>query len=125
MQGFTDGHGDENGINVLDGSHVEKDILQFHTVDELHGDVGLVFLLPEIIDRDDVGMLQSCRGLCLESKPLQGVGLRPEPRQIKLLQSHDTVEGLLHGLVDSGHTAPADLLLDCVVSQFLAHARSR
>src|SRR2546422_103144 len=45
------------------------DVLQGHAIQEFHGDERLVLVLPNFVDRADVGMIQrrSCAGLATEA----------------------------------------------------------
>ena len=83
-------------------------------LDELHGVMMHAAVAADGVDRDDVVVAQQCRGLGLDLKSLEllGVGHSGEGQY---LQRHAAVEGQLHGLVDDAHAAAADLAEQLVV----------
>ncbi len=85
-------------------------------LDALHGVEGDVAFLPDLEDRDDVGVVQPRGGLGLAAEPLQrlAVGRHVGGQDF---QGHPTAEGDLLGLVDHAHAAAAELAHDPVIAE--------
>ena len=49
---------------------VGQDVLEVVALDQPHIDIQPSLDLAEVVDRDDVGVIQACRGECLVPKPL-------------------------------------------------------
>ena len=64
---------------------VGDQILEVCALEQLHGDVDLPVLLPEIIDGDDVGVIESGRGLSLPMEPLPSSASAPRLAEMVLM----------------------------------------
>src|SRR3984893_15157287 len=89
-------------------------MLQRHAVQKLHDQERMAVLLPDLIDRADVGMVQCRRSLSLSLKAGQclrvlGYFIRQK------LQGDKSVQGYVLGLVHDTHPTAAQLLDDAVV----------
>ena len=81
----------------------------------LHGDVGPVFALADLVDDADVRVGQGRGRLGLDEEPLLELGRVHEVRRQEL-QGDASLELEVLGLVDDPHTAVADLLDDPVLA---------
>ena len=88
-------------------------VLQRLPLDVLHGDVGPVLALADLVDDADVRVVQRRGRLGLDEEALLELGLVHEVRGEEL-QGHGSLELEVLGLVDDTHTAVADLLDDPV-----------
>src|SRR6266700_7528257 len=89
-------------------------VLQCHAVQKLHGNESLAILLPGVIDRANIRMIQRGCGLRLPLETSQGLSVSGNLLRQKL-ESDETMEPGVLGLVDHTHTAAAQLLQDAIV----------
>ena len=94
-------------------------VLQRHTVEKLHGDEGLPVLLADVMNSPDVGMIQRRRSLRFPLKAGQRMWVLCEVGRQEL-ESDETVQADVLGLVDDTHAATAELLDDAIVRDGLA-----
>src|ERR1700730_10982233 len=94
-------------------------MLQRHAVQKLHDEERMALLLPDLIDRADIGMVESRSSLSFSLEAGQGLGVTGEVIGQKL-QGDKSVQGHVLGLVDHTHPAAAELLNDTVVRDGLA-----
>ena len=109
--------GDVNGDgekNLRFERSPRKAVLQGQPLQKLHDDERLTILLPDFIDRADIGMVESRRRLRLALEAGQGLGVFYDVIGQKL-QGDKSVQGYVLGLVNNPHTAAAELLDDAVV----------
>src|SRR6266550_4488022 len=92
---------------------------------QLHSDEGSLLTFVDFINRADVGMVESGCRTGLATKTFQG--LRIVSYVIRQeLQSHESAEARVLGLIDNTNTAAAELLNDAVVRDDLAdHSEMR
>ena len=122
------GHARADGKHLLErqqivGLDVGREVL---ALQELHRDVGEIVLFAGVVDRDDVGMSETPRGLGFAEKPLfdvlQLVGLELLRQRHRLDRHHAADLGIL-AEVDDAHRALAQLLLHLVAAEhWLFHA---
>ena len=86
--------------------------LPFH---ELHGDIGVVAALPDLVDDTYVRMGQGRGRLGLDQEPLPELGQAHQVGR-KELQGHEPFEFDVLGPIDDAHPALADLLDDPVLA---------
>ena len=89
-------------------------VFQGHPFEKLHRDEGMAILFANIVDRADVGMIESRGGLGLTSKSRQrlcisGHFVRQE------LERDETVQSRVFGFVDHAHAAAAQFFENPVV----------
>jgi hypothetical protein len=84
----------------------EEEILEGHAFEEFHGDETASFVLANLVDGADVGMIESRGGTRLPAKALQGQGI---PGQLigKELQGDKAAQFLVLRLVDDSHATAA------------------
>ena len=75
--------------------------------------------LPDLVDRADIGMVESGGGVRLALETGQSLGVLGDVIG-KKLQGDKAVQGYVLGLVDHTHPAAAQLLDDAVVRDGLA-----
>ena len=97
-------------------------VFQCHAVEELHSDKRLMVLLPDFIDRADIGMIQGGSRLRLALKPSQRLGVVRNSIREKL-QGDKSVQGYVLGLVDYTHAAAAEFFDNAVVRDGLTDHR--
>src|SRR5437867_5238134 len=97
-------------------------MFQRHAVQKLHRDESLASLLPNVIDRADIRMIQCGCGLRLALETGQGLSVSGNLLRQEL-QGHETMEPDIFGLVNDTHAATAQLLQDAVVRNGLAEHR--
>ena len=91
---------------------------------ELHGDEGLALVPSDLVDRADIGVVQSRGRPGLALKPLQCLMVLGEPFRQEL-EGDKAVELDVLGLVDHTHSAAAEFFQDAIVGNRLAsHARN-
>src|SRR5208283_5029202 len=89
-------------------------VLQGLTIEKLHRDKCLRILLTDVVDGADVGMIEGGGGLCLPTEAAERLRIaRHFVRQE--LQSDETVQTSVLGLVNYAHTTTTELLDDLVV----------
>ena len=106
--------GDLQGLLRLQRSAPEL-VLERLAVHELHGDIGPVLVLADLVDGADVRVVQGRGGLGLDEETLFEVGRVHEVRRQEL-QGHRPLELEVLGLVDDPHAAVAELLDDLVLA---------
>jgi len=84
----------------------------------------MAILLPDLMNRADIGMTKRRSGLRLTLEPGQGLGVSDDVIGQKF-EGHKAVEGYVLGLVDDAHPTPAELLENAVVRDGLADHRER
>ena len=89
-------------------------MLQGHAIQELHGDEGLAFVLANVMDGADVGMVQRRRGLCFALETRQGLRIVGEFLGQEF-QGHEAVQARVFGLVHHTHAAAAELFDDPIM----------
>ena len=91
----------------------------------LDRDEGSLLNFVDFINRADVGMIESGCRTSLATETFQGLGILSYFFRQKL-QSHESAEARVLGLIDNTHTAAAELLNDAVVRDDLAdHSEMR
>src|SRR5215470_17322448 len=99
-------------------------LLQRHTVQKFHHNEWLTLLLPDFVDGANVGMVQRRSCLCLTLEPSQRLWVfRYFIRQE--LQSNETMEGGVLGLIHHTHSPAAEFLKDAVVRNDLGEHGER
>src|ERR1700720_355072 len=99
-------------------------MLQSLAIQELHGDERLAALLADVVDRADVGMVESRCGLRFTLKTGKSLGV-PGYFIGQELEGDKAVQSGVLGLVDHTHPAATQLLHDAVVRNGLAdHAQA-
>src|SRR5580704_6696388 len=95
-------------------------MLQRHAVEKLHGDESLAFMLANVVDGADVGMIQ-CRGsLRLPLKPTQGLRIAGYLFRQEL-QGDKAAQAGVFGFVNHAHPASAQLFDNSIVRDGLAN----
>jgi len=95
-------------------------MLEGLSFEQFHSDEGLAFVLINVVDRADVGMVERGRRLGLTLESLQGLPvLREFFRQE--LQGDGALELGVLGLIDHTHAPAAQLLQDAIVGYALAN----
>jgi hypothetical protein len=89
-------------------------MFQRHTVQELHHEEGLAVLLPDFVDRADIGMVQRRSRLRLPLKTGEGLWVSGYFIGQKF-QRDKPVQGYVFGLVHNPHAAATQLLNDVLV----------
>src|SRR5713101_5874925 len=88
-------------------------VLQRQPIQKLHGDVGLLATLADVVNRADVGMVERGGGTSFTSETFQC--LRVSGNVIRQeLERHETTKLGVLGLVDDAHSATAEPLDDAV-----------
>ncbi len=88
-------------------------LLQALALEELHGEVGDVLVLADLVDGDDVVVLEGGAGPGLAEEALAGHRVAGELRQDHL-QGHGAAEVRVLGPVDDAHAPAPQFLLDGV-----------
>jgi hypothetical protein len=91
-------------------ANTRRDRLAIHVS---HDEIDQPLSLADAMDRNDVGVGQAGRGLCLSGEPLAYVLLEGELGR-KNLDRDSPLEPFVAGTVDDAHPAPANLALDSV-----------
>jgi hypothetical protein len=94
-------------------------MLQGHAIQKLHRDVGLLATLADVVDRADVGMVQSGGGTGFTSETFQRLRVSGNVIRQELERNETTQFGVL-GLVNDAHAATAELFDDAVARDGLA-----
>jgi len=94
-------------------------MFQRHAVQKLHDQEGMAVLLPDFVDRADIGMVESRGRLRLPLETGQGLGVLCDGVGQKL-QSDKPVQVYVLGLVHHTHAATAQLFDYAVVRDGLA-----
>src|SRR5579864_8120261 len=99
----------------LDVQRLSRDtVLQGQPFQILHDDERLTILLSDLMDRADVGMVESGSGSRLVAKPFECLRvLRHVVRQE--FQRNEATKLRILSLVDDAHPAPAEFLNDAVM----------
>ncbi len=88
---------------------VADEMLERRAVQELHHDESLAVLLPDVINRADIGVVQGGSSLRLALKASQRLGIAGHLVGQEL-ERHEAVEARVFGLVDDAHAAATQLL---------------
>jgi hypothetical protein len=96
-------------------------LFQAASLDEFEGKIGAAFVLADIVDLHDVGVLQARCGLSFREKSFAIVGSRVRPGQDHF-EGDQPFETDLHRLVDDTHAAAAQFIEDFIAGQ---HERIR
>src|SRR6266571_1896626 len=94
-------------------------MFQRHAVQKLHGNESLAILLPDVIDRANVRMIQRGCGLRLPLETSQGLSVSGNLLRQKL-ESDEAMQARVLSLVDHTHTPSTEFLDDAVVRDGLA-----
>src|SRR5262249_41356029 len=89
-------------------------LLQRLPLEILHGDEGLAFVLTDLVNRADVGMIECRGGTRFTSKAFQRLGVHGKTFGQEL-QCHEAAEFTVLGFVDHTHPAATQLLQDGIV----------
>ena len=95
-------------------------LLQGLPLQKLHDDKGLAFMIPDVVNDTDMGMVEGRSRPGLSLKPFQGLPVLGELLGQKL-QGHVAAEAGVLGLVDHTHAPAAQFLDDFVVGNSLAN----
>src|ERR1700730_13485587 len=95
-------------------------MLQSLAIQELHGDERVAALLANVVNRADVGMVESRRGLRFTLKTGKSLGVFGYFIGQEF-QSHKPVQPGVFSLVHHTHPATAELLDDAVVRDGLTY----
>src|SRR5438552_873256 len=98
---------------------VADHVLQRCAIQEFHGDERLSILLADVVNRANVGMIQSGRGASLTAKAFERLRITGQFFRQKL-QSYKTTQTGVFGLINDTHPAAAELLDDAVMRDGLA-----
>ena len=122
VQGIRDLDRKIQQLIELDGRAFDA-VLERLAVQELHGDEGLMVLLPDLINRADVGVIQRRGRLCFTPEAFQGLMVLGKAFGQEF-QGDKSVESRVLGLVDHTHPTAAQLRDDAVMRDGLAdHAK--
>ena len=113
LQGHEDLGGEVDGLLPADGALLLDILLQGDAVDKLHDDVLDLVAKADIVHLDNVGVVEHRDGLGLIAETAQEIAVVGK----FFLQNLDGHPAALHavvGLVDIGHAAHADKLVDFV-----------
>src|SRR5208283_1135285 len=88
--------------------------LQGQAIQKLHGDESLAVLLADVVDRANVGVVQSGRGLGFALKTSEGPRVMGD-RVGQELEGDKTMQARVFCLVDHTHSASAEFLDNAVV----------
>jgi hypothetical protein len=94
----------DEGLAVEQPAHYA--VLQRRAVEKLHGDEGLTLMLPDLVNRADVGMVQTRGRARFAAKALQGAGILGKLRRQKL-ERHEPAQFHIFGFVDNAHSTTA------------------
>src|SRR5713101_1611001 len=99
-------------------------MLERQPIQKLHHDEWLAILMPDFIDRADIGMVEGRGRLRLSLEAGQCLGILGDVIGQKL-QGDKPTKGYVLGLIDNAHPAAADLFHNAVVRDCLAdHAQA-
>jgi hypothetical protein len=109
----------------LDGHWLSADsMLEGLTVEELHGQEGLILMLPNFMNCADVGMIESRSGPGFAPEAFECLRVMREFIGQKF-QRHMTPEAEVFGLVNNTHPPAAEFLQNGVVRDGLANHECR
>jgi hypothetical protein len=112
--------GDAHGLRHRQGA-VAHALAQVGALEQLHGEVGEVAVLAEVVGGDDVRVRELAGGARLEREALLVVAARAGVLvEQDGLQRDDAVQGRVLRLVDDAHGAAAELAQDLVAADLLA-----
>src|ERR1700675_4865047 len=103
------------GLEGLSGDPM----LERQSIQKLHHDEGLTILLPDFIDRADIGMVEGRGRLRLPLEASQCLGILGDIIGEKF-QGDKSAQSYILGLVDDAHSAASDLLHNAIVRDSLA-----
>ena len=104
--------------SVFSRSDVDR-LAQVDALEQLHGHVEQALLLPEVVHRHDVGVVQQGRRLGLALEALQRLVVGAEAGRERL-EGDEAVQYGVVGLVHLAHRAAAELADDRVLANPLA-----
>ena len=114
------GNFDGQGKNLAGLHRTARDaVLQGYAIQKLHGDEGLAVLLADIVNRTDVGVIQSGGGLGFALKTAERLGIASDFVG-KEFQSDEAVQAGVLSLVNHAHAAATELFDDAIVGNGLA-----
>ena len=123
VQGVGDLDRQLQQLRRLDGLARDA-VLESLALQQLHADEGLAFVLVDVVNGADVGMIEGGGGLGLSLEPLQGDLVVGESLGEEL-QRNVTSKAGVFCLVDHTHPPAAELLDDPVVGDALADHAAR
>ena len=106
-----DGHFEQKFERHRLGSH---SVLQRHPVQEFHRDERLALVLPDFVDRADVGMIQRRSGTRLTTETFERLSVTGYVIG-KKFQCDEAPQFGVFGLVDNSHATAAKLFEDAVM----------
>src|SRR5580704_1136703 len=109
--GNFDGHFKQKFERHRLGSHR---VLQRHAVEELHRDERLALVLPDFVDRADVGMIQRRSGARLTTETFERLRVAGYIIR-KKFQCDEAPQFGVFGLIDNSHATAAELFEDAVM----------
>ena len=95
-------------------------MLEGGTVEVLHDDVGAAFLIADVVDGADVGMVESGGGAGFALEAAQSLRVAGDLVGEKF-EGDEAVEASVFGFVDHAHAATAEFLEHAVVRDGLAN----
>src|SRR5262245_30943914 len=114
--------GDLNAIlhNLFDSTSTSLDnVFKGASLQQLHRNEGLAFMLANVINRANVWMIQCCHSACFTLKTLQS--LRIFSKVVgKVFQRDESLQPEIFGFVHNAHTSAAELFLNPVMTDNLA-----
>jgi hypothetical protein len=119
---------DVEGISDLDGEREQRvdvhrpvadQVLERGAVEKLHHDERLAFVLPDLVDGADIGMVQSGSSTGFPAESFEGLRILGYVLRQKLQSDKATQFGVF-SLIDHTHPTTAQLLDDAVVRNRLA-----
>jgi hypothetical protein len=117
VQGVGNLYAEIHDLRWVEGATADA-VLERVSLQELHGDEGPSFVLVDVVDRADVGMVEGRGGPGLPPEPLQRGVASEEPVGKELERDRAAEAGVL-GLVDDAHPSAAELLDDPVMGDRL------
>jgi hypothetical protein len=91
--------------------------------EKLHGDERTSLMLADVVNRADIGVVQSRRRLCLALKTAQPLRIASQILR-KKLQSDKAVQARILGFVNHAHTAAAKFFDDSIMGDLRPDQRS-
>jgi hypothetical protein len=110
---------DPQGQRCLEFQGAARDhVLEGHAIKELHNEEGAPVVLANVMDRADVGMVESGRSLGFATETLERLMVLGQVIGEEL-QSDEATETGVFGFVDDTHAAAAELLHDSIMRDCL------
>ena len=97
-------------------------VLECYAIKELHNEESAAVVLADVVDRADVGMVQSGRSLGFAAETLEGLMVLGQVIGEEL-QSDEATETGVFGFVDDSHSTAAELLYDSIMRDCLVEQR--